>query len=412
MLKQAEASARYYTFQKELGSVGRGIQQVSNNALVGKILLPFVRTPINLLKFAGERSVLGLAMPEVRAALRAGGRQRDEALARITLGSGLSTAAVVAAMNGRISGGGPSDPRERAALLQSGWQPYSIRIGDQWVSYARFDPFSTLFGVAADFAEAGMWATNKEASEIALGLSKAIAKNVTNKTWLSGLSDAFDVLSDPERYGRQYFQRLAGSLAVPALASQTAQALDSDLHDARTVMDAIKARVPVLSESVPVRRNVWGEPVGNGDALGPDIVSPFYASTVKSAPINQEIARLRVPLSMPRRYLTIEKRRVDLSPEQYDELVQLSGKPAKQALEQAIASPEWRSMDDAERIELVKDTMADFREAARAVLIERHPELAGSASPSRRSTSDQSRPQPGALPPLPPGFTLQPGARQ
>lgn len=377
MTKQAHAAARYYTFQKELGPAGRGIQQVSNNWIGGKILLPFVRTPINLLKFAGERSPLAVAMPEVRQAIKAGGRARHEALARITLGSGLSTAAVVATLDGRVTGSGPSDPRERAALLQAGWQPNSIRIGDQWVSYARFDPVSTLIGVAADFAEAGVWATKKEADAIAMNLATGIAKNVTNKTWLSGLSDAFDVLSDPERYGKGYVQRLAGSAAVPAAASQTAQALDPHLRDARTIMDAIKRRVPVLSQGVPVRRNVWGEPVSSGDAIGPDVLSPFYATTASNEPFRQEIARLRAPISMPRRYLTIEGRRVDLTPEQYDKLVQLSGAPAKQYLEEQIRSPEWRSMNDGERREFVKEALADFRQAGRAALLELHPELVG-----------------------------------
>jgi endonuclease YncB( thermonuclease family) len=395
LVKQAHASARYYTFQKELGAVGRGVQQISNNSIVGKILIPFVRTPSNIIKFAGERSAFGLAMPEVRQALRAGGRARDEALARITLGSGLSTAAVVAALDGRISGGGPTDPQERAALLQSGWQPYSIKIGGQWVSYQRFDPVSTLIGVAADFAEAGKWATKKEADQLALNLAEGLAKNITNKTWLSGLSDAFDVLSDPERYGKHYVQKLAASMAVPAIASQTAQALDPNIRDARTIMDAIKARIPVVSQSVPVRRNVWGEPVKAGNAIGPDILSPFYASAINPSPLNQEIARLRAPLSMPQRAIRIEGKAVNLSPPLYDEFVQLSGQPAKKYLEQQIRTRDWRSMNDEDRRQFVKDTLAEFRDTAREELIKRHPELGG-ATPSPAND----------LPALPPGFRL------
>jgi endonuclease YncB( thermonuclease family) len=407
MLKAAHEQARYYTFQKELGPVGRGVQQISNNSIVGKILLPFVRTPSNIIKFAGERSAFGLAMPEVRQALRAGGRARDEALAKITLGSGLSTAAVVAALDGRISGSGPTDPSERAALLQSGWQPNSIRIGDKWVSYSRFDPVSTLIGVAADFAEAGKWATNKEADQIALNVAMSIAKNITNKTWLSGLSDAFDVLSDPERYGKGYVRKLAASMAVPALLSQTAQSLDPNLRDARSIMDAIKVRVPILSNSVPVRRNVWGEPVSNGDAIGPDIVSPFYASKINKEPLSQEIARLRAPLSMPQRSIMVQGKRIPLDAQQYGELVQLSGQPAKQALTQALKSPEWKAMGDEDRRQFVKDTLENFRDTAREELLNRHPELAGGAIQFRPQAADSPIPfgqRSLAVPRLPPGF--------
>ena len=406
LLKQAENSARYYTFRQPLGPVGRAVQQISNNFIFGKLIVPFVRTPINILKFAGERSVVGLAMPEVRAALRAGGRSRDEALAKITFGSGLSLAAFMAAADGKISGGGPTNPSERAALLQSGWQPYSIKVGNRWVSYSRFDPVSTLFGVAADFAETGKWATTREADEIALKLAESIAKNITSKTWLSGLSDAFEVLSDPERYGRNYFQRLISRMAVPALLNQTAQATDPNLRDARTIMDAIKARVPVLSQSVPARLNVWGEPIANGDAVGPDIVSPFYASRASNDPVKQEMARIRAPLSMPQRSLTVNGKKVELTPEQFADYVHLSGSAAKTWLDSYIKSDEWRAMSDDERRDAVKDGFKDFRDAARDELKRHYPELQGSVGEAPPVPPPSAAPAAG-LPPLPPGFTLQ-----
>lgn len=400
MMGRARASARYWTFQKPLGPVGRAVQQISNNWVLGKLLLPFVRTPSNIIKFAGERSALAPLMPEVREALKAGGRARDEALARITLGSGLSTAAVAAALSGRMSGGGPTDPRELAALRQSGWQPYSIKIGNRWVSYSRLDPAATLLGVAADLAEAGQWGSKRELDQIALKLTESIAKNITSKTWLSGLSDAFDVLSDPERYGKHYVQRLAASMAVPAIASQTAQTLDPNLHDARTIMDAIKARIPVVSKSVPVRRNVWGDPIKAGDSVGPNIVSPFYASAVSKDPLNREIARLQAPLSMPQRSVMVAGKRVPLTPSQYDEYVQLSGKAAKSYLEQFITTPEWKAMTDDERRDEVKGALEDFRGAARDELRTNYPELNGDGGASPQAGGDA------ALPPLPPGFQL------
>src|SRR3546814_1171738 len=77
----------------------------------------------------------------------------------------------------------------------------------------------------------------------ALNLSIAVAKNITSKTWLSGLSDFFDVLSDPERYGRNYVARLAGSMAVPAMVSQMASATDPNLREARNILDRKSTRL-------------------------------------------------------------------------------------------------------------------------------------------------------------------------
>src|SRR3546814_12677927 len=58
MIEAADKQAQYLTFQKPLGPGGRGIQQFANEVPGAKLVIPFVRTPINILKFAAERSVL------------------------------------------------------------------------------------------------------------------------------------------------------------------------------------------------------------------------------------------------------------------------------------------------------------------------------------------------------------------
>lgn len=89
--------------------------------------------------------------------------------------------------------------------------------------------------------------------------------------------------------------------------------------------------------------------------------------------MRQEVARLRVPLSKPQRHITVDGQRVELSPEQYADLVQRTGKPAKQYLNEFIRSDEWRSMPDDARVELVRDTLGEFREAGREALKKRYP---------------------------------------
>jgi hypothetical protein len=185
------------------------------------------------------------------------------------------------------------------------------------------------------------------------------------------------MLSDPERFGRAWTKRLVGSAAVPAIAAQSAQAIDPHMRDAQTIVDAIKARVPVLSQSLAVKRNIWGEAIERGDSLGPDILSPIYATQMSTDPVNRDVARLRVPLSPPKRFMKIGGQRVDLTPEQYGELQQLTGQPAKQYLGGVIGTPEWQQMSNDERAVFVKEAMKEFRAMGRASLEERYPELAG-----------------------------------
>jgi hypothetical protein len=51
----------------------------------------------------------------------------------------------------------------------------------------------------------------------------------------------------------------------------------------------------------------------------------------------------------------VQGKRIPLDAQQYGELVQLSGQPAKQALTQALKSPEWKAMGDEDRRQFVKD---------------------------------------------------------
>ena len=404
LLDYADNQARYLTFQSPLGEAGRGLTQFVNKVPLMKLVVPFIRTPINLLKFAGERSVFAPGLKEFRDAWKAGGNARNEAVARMTMGSGLSALAVTAALDGRLSGGGPTDPRERSALMNSGWQPYSVKLGDRWVSYQRFDPVSMLIGAAADFAEVGANATERERSEIATGLVTAVAKNVTSKTWLSGLSDFFEVLTDPERYGQNWVERMVGSVAVPALGAHVASAIDPNMREVNGYLDAIKNRVPGLSDNLLARRNVWGDEIARGNGSGGSVlssaysfVSPVSTSKLKASPLLQEVARLRAPLSMPQRKVRVDGVDRDLTPEQYAYYVQLAGKPAKAHLEEYIGTAEWKVLTDDERRDYLADTLKETRADARDQLLNMFPTLA--AEPKL-----PPMPKGFQLPPLPPGF--------
>jgi hypothetical protein len=298
------------------------------------------------------------------------------------MGSGLSAWAVAAALDGRITGGGPADSKERAALMNSGWQPYSVKIGDQWVAYQRFEPVGLLIGAAADFAEVGDNASEKELGDLALGLSMATAKNITSKTWLSGLSDFFDVLSDPERHGKAWASRMIGSAVVPAVAAHMAGATDPNLREVRDVLDGIRNRVPGLSHDLAARRNVWGEEVKRGSGAGEgaagaayNFVSPVYTSRISKDPLMQEVAKLRAPLPMPQRSITAGGVKHKLTPEQYSYYVQLSGKPAKAFFDGYIQTQEWRAMTPEDRRDFLKETLEDFRKDAREELKRMYPEL-------------------------------------
>ena len=109
-------------------------------------------------------------------------------------------------------------------------------------------------------------------------------------------------MSDPQRYGEGYFQRFAGSL-VPAGVAMMARAMDPYALEADTMLERIRSRVPGLTKRLPVRRDLWGEPIAYRSGLGAiyDAVSPIYSRREKPRPYRQKKCCAWKPLSALRR---------------------------------------------------------------------------------------------------------------
>jgi endonuclease YncB( thermonuclease family) len=364
MIEHSMEYGRYLTFQRKLGPVGTKVSGITNDNLLAKVFLPFVRTPTNLLKFAVERSPAAPILREWRKDFAAGGESRDLAVARAMLGTGFGFAIYEAALAGHVSGSAPSDPKKARLLYADGWKPYSIRLGDKWYSYRRFDPFSTTIGVAADLATLPEGMSERQRNDKATLLVASILGNLASKTWLSGLSDLIGALDDPERNAGNLLERLAGSFTVPTGVNQVARLIDPVQRETGSVGEAIQSRIPGLSEGLLPRRDIWGREIVNEGGVGPDIISPVWQSTALDDPVNRELMQLDYAPGYPSKQVGGET----LSPENYDRYLEASGKAVHAELGELIASQEWRDMDDTSRIKAAKGIVREVRAEVRGSL--------------------------------------------
>lgn len=165
MLDAAAKYGRYLTFQTPLGPAGQAtINWTSRNPAL-KLFVPFVRTPVDLLKFAVESSPVAPILREWRADMTAGGARRDFATARMMVGTGTIMTTLLASKQGMVTGNGPADEKARRLLEADGWQPYSLKIGDKYYSYQRLDPFSTTLGIVADYRDLEDYMTERSAGK-------------------------------------------------------------------------------------------------------------------------------------------------------------------------------------------------------------------------------------------------------
>ncbi len=384
MIERSMDYARYITFQRKLGPSASKISALTQSHPWLKLFLPFIRTPTNLLKFAVERSPVAPLLKEWRTDYAAGGARRDLAIAKAAVGTGMGALVYQLAQEGYITGSGPADRGAKALKRADGWQPFSIRIGDKFVSYQRLDPFSTTLGIAATLADLGEHMTDKQREHITTLLVASVMQNLASKTWLSGLSSITEAIADPDRYAGNLTQRLAGSIAIPTGVAQIARTLDPIQREVDGLVEAIKARVPGLSQSLEPKRDVWGQPVEKEGGIGPDILSPLWTSTARNDPVNQALLAAGAHVGKPSRAVGDR----EMTAKEYGAFQERSGKLAHERMRTLVQSDGWKAMDKADRKDKVSDVLGDARREVKA-------EMFGTATKASRPRAKHVPPPPG-----------------
>jgi hypothetical protein len=160
--------AKFDTLQSDLGTFGEVAGKLQRT-LLGRFIMPFVTAPTNALLRTMEY-VPGMPTKSLTDLLgKNGPRAQQLAAGRYTVGSAVMFQTSQYAMDGRITGGMPSDQKSRDAL-PPGWQPYSFVLKGEgfpedmplydpfgapngpllYVSFQGFEPVGGLLAITAD----------------------------------------------------------------------------------------------------------------------------------------------------------------------------------------------------------------------------------------------------------------------
>lgn len=398
----AEDYITYATFQNPLGPTGQKFQQAIQSLPAGFLIAPFIRTPVNVFKAGyAERSPLALFSSNWRAQVARGGRDRDLALARAGMGTLTVGLTAMAATSGGITGGGPQDPKARKLLEASGWQPYSFRIENEttgevtYQSYARAEPLAFVIGATADAVEVMSYLDyddelKSEAEQVntaIAAITAGVANNTMSKTFMQGVADFSEAMSDPTQYMKGYLQKQGmAMLPYSSFRRQASQMQDPIMREAWTLLDRVKvgSGIPGYSENAPPRRDVFGSPITQrgGSALG--VMSPFPDTEGKKDRVLDEVVGLmnetrQVPISMP-------GKKVDgmrLSAQEYDEYVRYSrteplfdGRTFHEEIERVMDTSAYLLSTPDSRVLLIKHVQEAADSAARGMLEKNNPDFA------------------------------------
>jgi hypothetical protein len=424
--------ARESTFTNSLtdGSYrnwGSKIESFIKNSPEFRFVMPFIRTPTNLWRhFSNRIPGFGLLTRQNQELWNSGDRRaRAEVLGRQALGFAGTMYALDVALEyietkdgmrlPKLTGNGPANFDIKKQWLSLGWQPYSFARQNSdgtvtYVQYNRMDPRFYVLGIMADLKENIANINDEDKTDIMGAAVLTVFKNVTNKTYLRGLSDTFEVLSEPTPKNiSQFFGGVVGNLipfvsfrsqGIPGILDPDKEALQT-----RSFIDQVIAKTPFAKGYLETKRDILtGEPIEKkptGLVINPDGIASFSfwfmgptmvgkSSDVKQDPTAYEVARLKLTLSAPE----IKKFKVDLTEfkkgdqtaydywlEQVGKAKDFDGTTLKQKLENTFKTSQYKSAKEGDETVdggkeyIIKRIFDGYKKLAYANMLQKYPEV-------------------------------------
>ncbi len=397
---------------------GKSLQDLGERHPWFNFIMPFKRTPTNIFRYVWQRTpLLNQFQKQMVDDLAAGGERAALAQAKTAMGVAIWGTGSLLVASGVITGRGPTDPKLRQQKIDTGWQPYSIRVGDRYVSYRKGDPVATSLGMIADIAQVTGELREKDQKFYISAAIAAIISNLTNKSYMQGLTDVMDAASSGDENRLNSFATAALGSFVPNILRRTDPMVNvggqapgqgafedsnwvfddsssSPIREARGFVDGMLGRIPGFSSTLEPHRNVFGEKVMRPPGYLNQAFNPFTVSgKVDDDSIQSELIQVGKALSMPsptlfnglidlkdRNAFDVEEDGTDHGGQSpYDRMLEIMAnppegmRPLKDELAMMVKSKDWQEIHGEDvygkggmKHELIQNMVSQYHEVALA----------------------------------------------
>jgi len=369
-------SPKYGGFQQ------KAVDLVNSNIIL-KIAMPFMQIGTNIINEGIIKSTpLAYASEAARNDLAGlnGDVARTTRIAQIGVGTGVMAAVMTATAEGVITGGGSPDPKQQALDKLAGISPYSIRIGDTYYPIRKYlGPLGILVAASSDMYESGHLLSEGELSKAGASLIFGLSEAVINESWMAGLSNFVNAMTHWDHGGERYLENLATSfIPFSSALNQAARNIDPYAREARNLLDLARSKIPVLSEDLRPRLDIFGRSMPSHTMLSP---TEQTADPVILRMQALEHAGEQVYPAAPLRKIN----GVKLTDEQYHDYAQNAGMLAKMRLDAMVSSPGFEAMPDAMQAKVFKDTFMHSRDMAQKMIKMQDPNILAQAAMNKRA---------------------------
>lgn len=389
----------------ELGRMGRNSKNGAKRtiATVMEGILPFRKTPANILARGVEYSPIGIirGMYQATVGVKKGTATAAEAIDSISAGltgSGLLMLGFFMTAQGVVRGHGDDDDKENDFMELAGHQAYALELPNGTsVTLDWLAPECLPFFVGVNLCE--LSGGNPELTTMAdwLTAMSQVSEPMLEMSCLQSLNDVFDSVGYASSNG------LPGlpTALVNAAASYVSQGIPTILGQAERTGEGLRyttftsknskltnnvqyalgrasAKIPIWDYSQIPYIDAWGRTESTGEVgtrAFNNFLNPAYTSTVDMSAMEQELLRLyedtgeSVLPQRAKKYFNVDKKRVDLTGEQYVTYAQKKGGEAYKWLTELTQNATYRSMSDEEKADCIARIYSAANEVAKAEVV-------------------------------------------
>lgn len=282
-----------------------GLRESSNPIIstIAKFTLPFVRTPTELLKQGIEYSPLGLST-------LVGAKNKTEQLSKALIGMASATGVAMLLGQDRLTWAEPINATQKAEFRASGRQPYSIKIGDKWVSYSKLHPalaFNFALISAIDDSLKNQRMSESDADSIMSAFSKT-ANFIADQSYLKNIGDFVSGIKGEmggwsrlvSNYPQQLIPFRALSSWLERLTDPYQRQIDPSGGFLEKQMQQVMIQIPGIAQKLPPRLSPLKFPIENQNrvinAFSPNKVTteePLYESIYQTKQIQSRTNKMK-----------------------------------------------------------------------------------------------------------------------
>ena len=280
--EQAGKVAEYSLFRQGLYPEGQGavLNQIDNftsgmysfgNKFTPiRWFVPFIRTPMNFAKQWIEYSPAGLATT-------VGAGNKKEQVAKAMVGSVITALGAKVALDDRTTWSAPTDPKQKEQFYATGRKPFSVKIGDKWVSMQYLGPFGLAVAIPAAMKyyqdESRTALTDSQMDKIGQSLM-GVAEFFSGQTFLEGINNFVKLASGDIDYTLPKNVAYTSSQMIPlqGLIRWVSTIVDPVYRKPSGSVQQLQQNIPFLSKSLPAYTMPNGE---ESKREGLNLITPY-----------------------------------------------------------------------------------------------------------------------------------------